>query len=126
MTSQNIRIRYVSLIAAAVFMTSGVAMAQQAGQPATAATQIAPLSDKEATQFVAANKKVTEVANKMSAQLQGAKTEEDVASLQTKAEKEIVTAIQKEGLTPTRYQEIIVLAENDEATLAKLRAEFGG
>jgi hypothetical protein len=84
------------------------------------------VSDAEATKFVAANKKVTEVANQMTVELQGAKSEDEAAAVQAKAEKQIVAAIQKEGITPTRYTEIIRLAETDEATLAKLRAKFGG
>jgi phage protein D len=74
---------------------------------------------------VAANKKVTEVANKMTLELQAAKTEEDAAAVQAKAEKQITAAIQKEGISPKRYTEIIQLAETDAATLARLRAEFG-
>ena len=38
----------------------------------------------------------------------------------------MVAAIQAEGITPKRYTEIVRLAETDEATLAKLHAEFDG
>ena len=115
-----------ALLALSMLGGAGTAMAQVA-QPAEApAAKIAPVSDAEATKFVAANKKVTEVANKMTIELQAAKTKEDAAAVQAKAEKQIVAAIQKEGITPTRYTEIIRLAETDEATLAKLRAKFGG
>ncbi len=112
-----------ALLALSVLGGAGAAMAQTADAPAVA---IAPVSDAEATKFVAANKKVTEVANQMTVELQGAKSEDEAAAVQAKAEKQIVAAIQKEGITPTRYTEIIRLAETDEATLAKLRAKFGG
>ncbi len=112
-----------ALLALSVLGGAGAAMAQTADAPAAA---IAPVSDAEATKFVAANKKVTEVANQMTVELQGAKSEDEAAAVQAKAEKQIVAAIQKEGITPTRYTEIIRLAETDEATLAKLRAKFGG
>ena len=127
MPMKTFRIRAASaLLALSMLGGAGTAMAQVA-QPAEApAAKIAPVSDAEATKFVAANKKVTEVANKMTIELQAAKTKEDAAAVQAKAEKQIVAAIQKEGITPTRYTEIIRLAETDEATLAKLRAKFGG
>jgi hypothetical protein len=112
-----------ALLALSVLGGAGAAMAQTADAPAVT---IAPVSDAEATKFVAANKKVTEVANQMTIELQGAKSEDEAAAVQAKAEKQIVAAIQKEGITPTRYTEIIRLAETDEATLAKLRAKFGG
>jgi hypothetical protein len=113
----------LALLALSVLGGAGAAMAQTADAPAVT---IAPVSDAEATKFVAANKKVTEVANQMTIELQGAKSEDEAAAVQAKAEKQIVAAIQKEGITPTRYTEIIRLAETDEATLAKLRAKFGG
>ncbi|WP_213270017.1 DUF4168 domain-containing protein [Hyphomonas sp.] len=124
MPMNKLRTRAASvLLALSVLAGAGAAMAQAADPPAVA---IAPVSDAEATKFVAANKKVTAVANSMTVELQGAASEEDAAAIQAKAEKQIVAAIQKEGITPTRYTEIIRLAETDAATLAKLRAKFGG
>lgn len=117
MVLQKFRARTVSAMLALSVMGAGTALAQAA---------IAPVTDAEATQFVAANKKVTEVANQMTLELQAAQTEADAAAIQAKAEKQITDAISQEGITPTRYTEIIQLAETDEATLAKLRAEFGG
>lgn len=122
MALQKFRARTVSAMLALAVMTGGAALAQ--GSEAAPAA-IAPMTDTEATQFVAANKKVTEVANKMTLELQAAKTEEDAAAVQAKAEKQITAAIQKEGISPKRYTEIIQLAETDQATLARLRAEFG-
>lgn len=121
---QKFRVRAVAALLALSAFGGGAALAQGAGTPAAPA-EIAPLTDTEATQFVAANKKVTEVANKMSLELQAAKSEEDAAAVQAKAEKQITAAIQNEGITPQRYTEIIQLAETDAATLARLRAEFG-
>ncbi len=120
MALQKFRARTVSAMLALAVMGGGAALAQ--GTEAAPAA-IAPMTDAEATQFVAANKKVTEVANKMTLELQAAKTEDEAAAVQAKAE--ITAAIQTEGITPKRYTEIIQLAETDEATLAKLRAEFG-
>lgn len=122
MALQKFRARTVSAMLALAVMSGGAALAQ--GSEAAPAV-IAPMTDTEATQFVAANKKVTEVANKMTLELQAAKTEEDAAAVQAKAEKQITAAIQKEGISPKRYTEIIQLAETDQATLARLRAEFG-
>ena len=122
--AQKFRARALSALLALSALGGGAALAQKADAPA-AATTIAPVTDAEATKFVAANKKVTEVANSMTLELQAAKTEADAAAIQAKAEKQITSAIQKEGITPKRYTEIIQLAETDAATLAKLRAEFG-
>ena len=122
--AQKFRARAFSALLALSALGGGVALAQKADAPAAAAA-IAPVTDAEATKFVAANKKVTEVANSMTLELQAAKTEADAAAIQAKAEKQITAAIQKEGITPKRYTEIIQLAETDAATLAKLRAEFG-
>ncbi len=121
---EKIRTRFLAALLAVSALGGSVALAQGTDTPAPAAT-IAPVSDAEATKFVAANKKVTEVANQMTVELQGAKSEDEAAAVQAKAEKQIVAAIQTEGITPTRYTEIIRLAETDEATLAKLRAKFG-
>lgn len=127
MDMKKFRTRAASAVVAMSLMGTGAAFAQQTGTgPAAPAATIAPMSDTEATKFVAANKKVTEVANKMTLELQAAKSEADAAAIQAKAEEQITAAISKEGITPTRYTEIIQLAETDEATLAKLRAEFGG
>lgn len=122
---QKFRARALSALIALSALGGGAALAQTTGAPAPAAT-IAPVTDAEATKFVAANKKVTEVANSLTVELNAAKSEEDAAAIQAKAEEQITSAIQKEGITPKRYTEIIQLAETDEATLAKLRAEFGG
>ena len=126
MDMKTFRTRAASAVMALSLMGTGAAFAQQTGTaPAAPAATIAPMSDTEATKFVAANKKVTEVANKMTLELQAAKSEADAAAVQAKAEEQITAAISQEGITPTRYTEIIQLAETDEATLAKLRAEFG-
>ncbi|PKP81134.1 MAG: hypothetical protein CVT79_10710 [Alphaproteobacteria bacterium HGW-Alphaproteobacteria-18] len=126
MALQKFRARTVSAMLALSVMGAGTGLAQQTGVAPAAPVAIAPVTDAEATQFVAANKKVTEVANQMTVELQAAQSEADAAAIQAKAEKQITDAISKEGITPTRYTEIIHLAETDEATLAKLRAEFGG
>lgn len=127
MVTGNIRTRIAPAVLALSMLGGGVAVAQGTdAAPAVKAEAIAPVSDAEAEKFVAANKKVTEVANKMSVELQAATTKDDAVKIQAKAEQDIVAAIQKEGITPTRYTEIIRLAETDEATLAKLRAKFGG
>ncbi len=123
MVFRNIRTRAASAMLALTILGGGAAIAQT---PETAPAKIAPVSDAEAAKFVAANKKVTEVANGMTVQLQAAASEADAAAILAKGEKEMVAAIQTEGITPKRYTEIIRLAETDEATLAKLRAKLGG
>jgi Domain of unknown function (DUF4168) len=123
MVFRNIRTRAASAMLALTVLGGGAVMAQT---PETAPAKIAPVSDAEAAKFVAANKKVTEVANGMTVELRAAANEADAAVILAKGEKEMVAAIQTEGITPKRYTEIIRLAETDEATLAKLRAKLGG
>lgn len=120
MVLKYIRTRAIAALLAMSLMTGGAALAQGAD------TAIAPVSDAEAAQFVAANRNVIEVANSMTVELRAASSEEDAATIRAEAEKQMVAAIQKEGITPQRYTEIIRLAETDQATLDKLRAEFEG
>ncbi|MFN7164600.1 MAG: DUF4168 domain-containing protein [Hyphomonas sp.] len=123
MVFRTIRTRAIPALLALSLMTGGAALAQGAGTPPAA---IAPVSDAEAAKFVAANRKVTEVANTLSAQLKGAASEADAAAILAKGEQQMVAAIQAEGITPKRYTEIIQLAETDQATLDRLRAEYDG
>ncbi len=90
MVLNNFRTRTVAAMLALSLVSGGAAFAQGA-EAAPAA--IAPMTDAEATQFVAANKKVTEVANKMTLELQAAKSEADAVAIQDKAEKQITQAI---------------------------------
>jgi len=123
MVFRTIRTRAMPALLALSLMTGGVALTQGSGTPPAA---IAPVSDAEAAKFVAANRKVTEVANTLSAQLKGAASEADAAAILAKGEQQMVAAIQAEGITPKRYTEIIQLAETDQATLDRLRAEYDG
>lgn len=123
MVFRAIRTRAMSALLALSVIGGGAALAQT---PVTAPGKIAPVSDAEAEKFVAANKKVTEVANTLSVELKSATSEADAAAILAKGEKKMAAAIQSEGITPARYTEIIRLAESDQVTLDKLRAKFGG
>lgn len=131
MALTKVRMRYIGAAAMTAFFANG-ALAQTAGQAAgdvpaqTMPAEIAPVSDAEVKQFVAANLQVSEVAVKMNTELQAATDAGAANAIQEKAEQEMVAVIQKEGLTPTRYTEIIQMAQADPALLAKLQAEAGG
>ncbi|MDP3459761.1 MAG: DUF4168 domain-containing protein [Hyphomonas sp.] len=123
MVFKTIRTHTVSALLAVSLIGGGAALAET---PKAAPAAIAPVSDAEAARFVAANRKVTAVANTMTVELQAAASEADAAAILAKGEKKMAAALQTEGITPARYTEIIRLAETDEVTLAKLRAEYGG
>ncbi len=123
MVFRTIRTQTVAAMLALSVLGGGAALAQA---PETAPASIAPVTDAEATKFVAANKKVTEVANTLTVELQAAASETDAAAILVKGEQQMVAAIQAEGITPKRYTEIIQLAETDQATLDRLRAKLGG
>lgn len=112
------------MAAVAVTALMPLSFAGQAAAQAPAA-EIAAMTEAEANQFVAANKKITELSNTLTLELQAATDETAAASIAAKGEKEIIAIIEKEGMTAQRYTEIIQLAETDEATLNKLREKFG-
>lgn len=123
MVFRTFRTHAISALLTLSAIGGGAAYAQT---PEAAPAQIAPVTDAEAAKFVAANRKLTEVANTLTVELKAATSEEDAAAILAKGEQKMAAAIQTEGITPRRYTEIIRLAETDEATLARLRAKLGG
>lgn len=128
MSSITIRTRAIALVASAMLATSGAAIAQQAIAPeAPQQVEIAPVSDTEISQFVSANRKVVEIANTMTLEIENAETPDAAQNIRARAEDEMVAHIESEGLTADRYSQIALLAQNDPAFLAKLQdAARGG
>jgi len=127
MQSTTLRKRTISAIAAGMLFASGAAIAQTADAPAEAQTvEIAPVSDAEVSQFIEANRKVVEVANAMTLEIEQAPDPEAASTIQAQAEERMVAQIEAEGLTANRYTEIALLAQSDPAFLAKLQTAASG
>lgn len=121
--------RTLAAFATVAMMASGAAIAQQpTTPPATqqAQPQIDPVSDAEISQFAAANAKVGTIASDMNSQLEGVESADQVNEIQATAQQEMVTAIEQEGLTPTRYTEIVQLAQLDPEVMQKIETEIDG
>lgn len=127
-----INLKTLASVSAAAALATGTALAQQPTQPQQPATpqqaqpQIEPVSDTEITRFVAANEKVNMIASKMNEKLESVETQEEIVKVQTDTEKKMVTAIESEGLSATRFNEIIRLTQVDPATNKKVVSAMEG
>lgn len=132
MALMTLRARTTAAIAAAALTAGGAAFAQEAqsGQgaeaQAQATAQISPVTEAEIDQFVAANEQVATIAQSANQQLQQAEDKAAAQEIQASAQQQMVTAIQQEGLTPTRFTQIVQLARADEELANKLRAKMEG
>lgn len=132
MALTTFRARTTAAVAAAALFAGGAAFAQQA-QPeqgaqaqAQAQAQITPVTDAEIDQFIAANEQVATIAQSANAELQEAEDQAAAKEIQASAQQDMVAAIQEEGLTPTRFTQIVQLARADEELANKLRAKMEG
>ena len=132
MALTTLRARTTAAVAAAALFAGGAALAQQA-QPeqgaqaqAQAQAQITPVTDAEIDQFIAANEQVATIAQSANAELQEAEDQAAAKEIQASAQQDMVAAIQEEGLTPTRFTQIVQLARADEELANKLRAKMEG
>ncbi|WP_300378159.1 DUF4168 domain-containing protein [Henriciella sp.] len=132
MALKTFRARTVAAIAAATLAGGGAAIAQQqsqapaAPQQAQPQAQIEPVTEAEIDQFVAANNEVSTIAQSANAELQAAEDKAAAQKVQAEAQKEMMAAIQDEGLTPQRFTEIVQLARADEELANKLRSKMEG
>ncbi|MEE2879479.1 MAG: DUF4168 domain-containing protein [Pseudomonadota bacterium] len=132
MALTTLRARTTAAVAAAALFAGGAAFAQQAqpeqgAQPqAQAQAQITPVTDAEIDQFIAANEQVATIAQSANAELQEAEDQAAAKEIQASAQQDMVAAIQEEGLTPTRFTQIVQLARADEELANKLRAKMEG
>ena len=124
----NIKFKILAPVAAAATLIGGAAIAQQPTTPPAQQTQppSGSVSDTEVTQFVAANEKVNTIAADMNAELQSTESPEAASEVQAAAQEKMVSAIEEEGLTTTRFTEIAQLAQADPAVNEKIRAEMEG
>lgn len=132
MALTTLRARTTAAVAAAALFAGGAAFAQQvqpeqgAQAQAQAQAQITPVTDAEIDQFIAANEQVATIAQSANAELQEAEDQAAAKEIQASAQQDMVAAIQEEGLTPTRFTQIVQLARADEELANKLRAKMEG
>ena len=120
---KNILAKIIAPATMSAALLGGAAIAQQPTTP-PAQSQSASVSETEIAQFVAANDQVNTIAADMNADLEAAATPEEASEVQADAQQEMVSAIEDEGLTTTRFTEIAQLARTDPAVNEKIRAEM--
>lgn len=86
---------------------------QQQGMPAQQQPEIAPVSDEEIWQFVRAVDDVSEIVEDMRPQLESANGQEEAQMIQQAAQAQMVEAVESQGLTAQRYNEINMAAQAD-------------
>ncbi|WBQ08985.1 DUF4168 domain-containing protein [Hyphomonadaceae bacterium ML37] len=95
------------------------ALAQQAppppqqGMPAQQQPQIEPVTDEEIWNFVRAVDQVSGIVEELRPQLEAANGQEEAQLIQQDAQAQMIEAVEDEGLTPERYNEINMAAQSD-------------
>ena len=86
---------------------------QQQGMPAQQQPEIEPVSDEEIWQFVRAVDDVSEIVEDMRPQLEAANGQEEAQMIQQAAQAQMLEAVENQGLTAQRYNEINMAAQAD-------------
>lgn len=105
---------------ACAFAFGGAAVAQ--GQPPAQQQQAAPVTDEEIQQFAEADKKLVTISEKWMPKLQAAESTEEAEKMQMDAQTEMTQAIEAEGLSVQRYNEIYAAAQADPDLAARIQA----
>lgn len=88
---------------------------QQQGMPAQQQPQIEPVTDEEIWNFVRAVDEVSGIVEELRPQLEAANGQEEAQRIQQDAQTRMIEAVEGEGLTPQRYNEINMAAQADPA-----------
>lgn len=113
------------LLSAAAFACTSIfaagAAAQSQTQAPAAQQQAAPVSDAEVKKFAKVEKKITSIAEEWAPKVQTAESQEAAEQIQGQAQAEMVAAIEGEGLTVQRYNEIFAQAQADADLAERIR-----
>ena len=111
------------LAATAVVFTAGAGSAAMAQEAAAAQEQqeTTPVSDKEVKKFVKAEKKIGAIIDEWTPKVQSAESDEQADQLKQQAQTQMIAAIEKEGLSVQRYNEIAQQAQFDPQLAERLR-----
>lgn len=115
------------LLSAAAFVFAGAASAgalaqQQTPPPPAAQQEAAPATEQEVKQFAKADKQIAKLTEEWQPKVQEAGSPQEAQQLQQAAQAEMVKAIEKEGLTVDRYNQIYAQAQADPALAERIRA----
>lgn len=106
---------------AAVFGAGATASAQDAAAQQQQMQQAAPVTDKEVKQFVKAEKEINSIVEEWAPKVQSAGNQQEAEELQGEAQTQMVAAIEKEGLSVNRYNEIYQQAQLDPQLAERIR-----
>ena len=113
--------------AAAALMLAGAspAFAQEAQSAPTALQQqmadAKPVTDAEIDTFISATMEVQTVVQQWQPKLKEAQGTENAATVQQEMQAELKAAVEEEGMTAQRYNQIYVMASQDDALAARIR-----
>ncbi|WBQ13705.1 DUF4168 domain-containing protein [Hyphomonadaceae bacterium BL14] len=77
------------------------------------APEISPVSDEEIWNFVRAVDDVSDIVQEVRPQLEAASDQEEAQLIQQAAQAQMLQAVEDQGLTPERYNEINMAAQSD-------------
>lgn len=86
------------------------------------APEIAPVSDEEIWNFVRAVGDVSNIVEDVRPQLEAANGQEEAQMIQQAAQAQMLEAVENQGLTPQRYNEINMSAQSDPALGERISA----
>lgn len=116
--SQKLMLSAIAAVVSTLALSaSATAQAQQPG----AQQQTAPVTDEEVKKFARAANKIAAISQKWTPQMQSAATQEEAQQIQEQVQAEMIAAIEDEGLTVQRYNEISSRAQVDEALAERIR-----
>lgn len=116
----NLRKSLLSAVAATSVSVFAVGASAQA--PDAAQQQAQPVSEQEVKQFAKAEQKVAKISEEWAPRVQSAGSNEEAEQLAQQAQGQMVEAIEGEGLTVQRYNEIYAQAQMDADLADRIRS----
>ncbi|MEE2690231.1 MAG: DUF4168 domain-containing protein [Pseudomonadota bacterium] len=105
------RIMLGAVAATACILSASAALA---GSARAVLEEVEPVGDEEIARFARADDKVEEIAVKWSRRFRHAESDSDLSAFKAEAEAEVAAAIEQEGLTVDRYNDIYMQAALDD------------
>lgn len=101
---------------------SGAAFAQAQQQPGAQQQEIQPVTEEEIKQFARAEQKIATIAEKWQEEMDAVESQEAAEQIQQQAQAEMIAAVEQEGLTAERYNEIYAQAQMDPELAEQIRS----
>lgn len=116
----------------AAFMTAmlavagaGTAAAQQQQQAPQGQGQTPSFTDSEIESFASAVQSIQQIRNEYQPQIQNAENKQEATAMQKKAQKEMIGAIQDEGLSIKKYTQISRAIPNNPDLVKRIQEHMG-